>query len=253
MVAPLLIPAAISIASEFFPFLATRLGGRRGKEIAETVVATAARVANLSRDATPQEIIAAVNGKPGGRDQLTYELEQISLRETELAVQDRQDARAYQSRSDSQRGTIMLIGVSVALAICVGVIVFPNVLDPAELTFLGTISGALLKMLSDAFAFEFGSSRGSKEKAEEAAEFKNAILRLGEERQADIQEIVRAQQKSLQEAQAALQNSVPAAAAVASVVATQTAEAVTQAVQQTRDFVAQLVSGNLEAPAPSRP
>lgn len=241
MAIPFLIPAAISIAAEFFPSLATKLGGKRGAEVAQAVVRAATTVAQVGPDATPQEIIAKINANAGAREQLTYDLEQLNFRETELQIEDRQQARAYQLQSGSNRGTYMLIGVSVALALCVVAIMAPKFLgitapfDNGELTFLATISGALLKMLSDAFAFEFGSSRGSKEKDEQAAQINDAILRIGQERQAADREVIREQQATIQ--------SVVPVAAIAAVTATQA----TEAAQQTRDFVSQLVSGKLES------
>jgi len=255
MVLPFLIPAAISIASEFFPGLATKLGGARGTEIAKKVVEMAASVAGVSPDASPQEIIAGVKAKPGARDQLTYDLEQLNLRETELMLEDRQNARSFQLQSGAKRGNYMLIGVSTALVACVLIIIVPRLaahdptatdagLSPGELTFIATISGALLKMLSDAFAFEFGSSRGSKEKDEQAAELRDSILKLGQERQNADQEVIRSQEKRLGEAQTALTTSVPAS--VVATVTAQAADAASEAAQQTRDFVAQLVSGKLE-------
>ena len=42
MPVPYLVPAAIAIASEFFPVLATKLGGTRGRKVAESVIQVAA-------------------------------------------------------------------------------------------------------------------------------------------------------------------------------------------------------------------
>lgn len=246
MAAPLLIPAAIAIAAEYFPSLATKIGGKRGVEVATKVIATASKIAGVSKDASAQEIVARINANSGGREQVTFELEQLNLQETEIQMEDRQSARAHQLRAGAERGNYMLIGVSVAMTLCVLVIIVPNLTGGNELTagqigFLGTIAGALLKMLSDAFAFEFGSSRGSREKDEQQAEMRQSLLQLGAERQAADQEVIRAQEKRLGQAEAVLQAVVPAT------VITTATQQVVQAAEQTRDFVAQLVSGKLEA------
>ena len=78
----------------------------------------------------------------------------------------------------------MLIGVTVGLVTCIATGLIISIkdkpIDPGVLALITTVAGALLKMFSDAFAFEFGSSRGSKEKDAQVTEFKNALLCIGE-------------------------------------------------------------------------
>ena len=49
------------------------------------------------------------------------------------------------------------------------------------LALVTTVAGARLKMLSDAFAFEFGSSRGSREKDTQLADFRQALIDVGKD------------------------------------------------------------------------
>ncbi len=184
MAIPMLLPSAIAIAAEFFPILATRLGGRNGKRVAEQIVQVAATVAGTPKDAEPREILASLRKDPAKADALRLRLSEIDLQTHESELKDRENARQYQLRSGSGgwfgRGNIMLLGVIFGLIACVfaaateaGTTDDPN---PALLALVTTIAGALLKMLSDAFAFEFGSSSGSKDKAQQIERFQKVLL-----------------------------------------------------------------------------
>ncbi len=163
--APFLVPSAIAIASEFFPVLATKLGGTRGRKVAEQVIQVAATVAGTPSDANPRDIIAALKKDEAKVAELRLRLEELDQAEHQRIIDDRMDARRYQASIGARarlRGTLMLLGVVAGLVASI-VAVFQSS-DPGALALITTIAGALLKMLSDAFAFEFGSSAGSKEK-----------------------------------------------------------------------------------------
>lgn len=76
----------------------------------------------------------------------------------------------------------MLIGVVIGLVVCVGGVVMREITDPGSLALVTTIAGALLKMLSDAFAFEFGSSAGSKNKDHQIERFQEALIDVNQAR-----------------------------------------------------------------------
>jgi hypothetical protein len=176
--ASFLVPSAIAIAAEFFPVLATKLGGARGRKLAGHVVDTAARIAGLPRDADPREIIAALGEDGAKADELRLRLEELDQGEHQRIVEDRADARRYQASIGPRsrlRGTFMLLGVVLGLIACITA-VLAGTNDPGPLALITTISGALLKMLSDAFAFEFGSSAGSKEKDAHIESIQNALV-----------------------------------------------------------------------------
>ena len=177
MAVPFLVPAAITIASEFFPVLATKLGGTRGRQAAEQVIQVAATVAGTPRDADPRDIIAALKQDEGKAAEVRLRLEELDQEEHEKIIEDRMDARRYQASIGGRarlRGTMMLLGVIAGLVACI-VAVFQSD-DAGPLALLTTIAGALLKMLSDAFAFEFGSSSGSKEKDAQIESIQKAMI-----------------------------------------------------------------------------
>lgn len=188
MAVPFLVPAAIAIASEFFPVLATKLGGKRGREVAEHVIQVAATVAGTPKDADPREIIAALKEDGAKAAEVRLRLEELDQEEHQRIVDDRMDARRYQASIGARarlRGTLMLLGV-VAGLVAIIVAVFQATADPASLALLTTIAGALLKMLSDAFAFEFGSSSGSKEKDAHIENIQKALIDTAQARTARL-------------------------------------------------------------------
>ena len=185
---PYLVPTAISIASEFFPVLATKLGGQRGRVVADHVVGIAARVAGMPKDADPRELLARLKSDSELGQELRLRLEELDTQEHERIVEDRMDARAYQAKVGARgrlRGTLMLLGVVAGLVVTISVVSFGGVNaadNPGALALLTTIAGALLKMLSDAFAFEFGSSAGSKEKTAHIEQMQTALIEAARER-----------------------------------------------------------------------
>ncbi len=178
MALPMILPAAIAIAAEFFPLLATRLGGKRGERIAAQVVDVAATVAGVPADASARDIVASLKKDPARVEALRVRLAEIDMQSHEAEIRDRESARAYQvslGPGGRMRGNVMLAGVVVGLVACVvGAALAP--LGAGQLALVTTIAGALLKMLSDAFAFEFGSSAGSKEKDQQIERFQKALI-----------------------------------------------------------------------------
>jgi hypothetical protein len=240
------LPAAIAIASEFFPDLIGKLGGKRAGVVAERVVATAARAASLPPDASPNQIAEALRSDQAAQAKLRLELAQLDQEEFQRELEDREAARQYQLALGAEgrsRGNIMLLGVSIALLACVLVVVLPKLfgeqsLASGELALVTTVAGALLKMLSDAFAFEFGSSRGSKEKDEQIARFQESLERINQGREASARDMIRAQEERITQAQQAVFQT--AARSVPAVAAALAAEP-----EGPRDFVAQLVRGEV--------
>jgi hypothetical protein len=184
MVAQALLPAAVAIVGEYLPHLVGRLTGDRGEVIAREVVQVAATVAGTRPDADPREILAGLRKDPERQAELRLKLAEIELRSYEAQGADRASARTYQAQVGPQgwrRGNIMLISVGVGLVATVAAVFFlPSIAgqptDTGTLALLTTIAGALLKMFSDAFAFEFGSSAGSKEKTEQIQRVQQALI-----------------------------------------------------------------------------
>lgn len=241
MAVPFLVPAAIAIASEFFPVLATKLGGKRGREVAEHIIQLAATVAGTPKDAEPREIIAALKEDEAKAAELRLRLEELDQEEHQRIVDDRMDARRYQASIGARarlRGTMMLLGV-VAGLIAIIVAVVQGTGDPTSVALLTTIAGALLKMLSDAFAFEFGSSSGSKEKDATIDGIQKALMDTARSRNAQLEgerEAVRTMALSRPaDPEPKPPASVPAGPG-------QESETTVKASIKSRDFVAELVA-----------
>lgn len=93
---------------------------------------------------------------------------QIQLDSDKSTDADRMDARARdtklrQAGYKNTRADVMIVVVAFALCLDITLLSLYD-LKPEVIAIFNMMVGALLKMLGDAFQFEFGSSRGSKEK-----------------------------------------------------------------------------------------
>lgn len=163
-----MIPAAILLSSlvQLAPSI-TKLfkGGEATQEMAE-MAATAARTitGTTSNDAA----LDALRGDPAK----VLELQQVLLSHAkemeELVIRDRSDARArdvqFLSAGTRNYRADMLVAVSVVIVciILAVVIVFPEVSEFAKGA-LTTILGVFLNQLTNVFAFEFGTTKSSRE------------------------------------------------------------------------------------------
>jgi len=161
-----LISVALGL-SQFAPKIIRWMGGDKAGDIAEQVVGIAQKV---TKTATPDAAMEAIKANPA----LAMQFEQAVMnKETELEkmfLGDRQDARArdvelrkagYQNR----RADYMVLMAFVTLIVIIALLWTAEKDIPATVVSIFSMStGYLLKMLSDAFQFEFGSSRGSKDK-----------------------------------------------------------------------------------------
>jgi hypothetical protein len=98
--------------------------------------------------------------------------------EIELAVmKDRQDARlrdvALMNAGHSNvRADVMVISAALGLILCLGSLAYFSEALPGEAVgIISTIAGIFGACLKDAYTFEFGSSRGSREKDSTVAAF----------------------------------------------------------------------------------
>ncbi|MBE3636679.1 hypothetical protein [Mangrovicoccus algicola] len=172
---------AFSIAKRYLPQLTGRLFGEKGEATAEKVVDLATGLLGLPKSAGTEEIMERLAGDSLAAEQLQLSLAQIEYEEYKAEIEDRASARRSQEARGSARGNWMLGGVTLGLLACLVAVATGRITETGALALITTIAGALLKMLSDAFAFEFGSSRGSKEKDAQITEFKQAMLQFGSE------------------------------------------------------------------------
>ena len=154
--------------SQIAPIIARWLGGENAGQVADKVVGIAQAVTGAS---TPEEALAKIqaDAKLAADFQLA-----IMANETELErmyLGDRQDARKRdvalaQAGQHNHRANWMILGDVVGLVACLYVLTaFPDL--PGEVRgIISTIAGFFGLGLRDAHSFEFGSSRGSREKDE---------------------------------------------------------------------------------------
>jgi hypothetical protein len=191
MVLPFLIPVAAQIASEFLPSLVGKLGGDNAEAVAENVVDVAATVAGVPESRDAGEILERLRLDAQARADLQVRLAEIENREEERILEDRLSARMRSLEIEkggrrNARADLMLLLSFGGLVACVAAAVWPypegKALGTPEIGLLTTVAGVLLKMLSDAFAFEFGSSQGSKAKDGLIARFQDQLQDLARAR-----------------------------------------------------------------------
>ena len=161
-----LVTAALGLA-EFVPSLTRLFGGSRAPEIAQQVIDIAKQVTGAS---SPVEAIRLLEQNSF----LVVEFQkEILRREADLdfsLLQDRADARAREvalsvSGQRNRRADIMVCASAIGLILCLGTLGYGSDHLPGEAVgIISTIAGIFGACLKDAYAFEFGSSRGSKEK-----------------------------------------------------------------------------------------
>ena len=143
------------------------LAGPKAQDAAERVVATAKAI---SGESDPVKAVQAVEADPALAAALRTKLIDERLEYARLEVEDRKSARdrdvkIRQTGQYNWRADLMVVGCVVALCYVVNKIA-GEAIKPEVLAIFNMAVGALLKMLGDAFSFEFGSSRGSKDKDE---------------------------------------------------------------------------------------
>ena len=167
-----LIGLALGLAKYAGPVVAKWLGGDKAESAAQDIVNIAEKITGRkggdAEKAISADPVLALKFKQAIMDN------QESL--DKLYLEDRQDARkrdlelrklAYQNPNfvyKNTRADVMLAVVGIALCLDIFLIAYYPDMKPEVLAIFNMMIGALLKMLGDGFAFEFGSSRGSKEK-----------------------------------------------------------------------------------------
>ncbi|MEQ8394962.1 hypothetical protein [Thalassobaculum sp.] len=162
-----LIAGAIALATEFGPGLVRMLAGDKAGDVAEKVSSVAREVTGLASD---DEALALVRADPVKAAELRQRLAELEIDLERAYLADRQDARRrdvaivtagrYNWRAD------IMLALAFTSFIAIVWMTWQARLDMPDMVFafLNMAAGALLKMIGDAFQFEFGSSRGSKEK-----------------------------------------------------------------------------------------
>lgn len=160
------IAAALGLAG-FAPIIARWLGGDQAQDVATKVVDIAQKITGTL---DPIEAIQQLQENTDMVSAFQKAIIQVEA-EIELAVmKDRQDARLrdvalLNAGRSNIRADVMVIAAAIGLILCLASLAcFSEALPGEAIGIISTIAGIFGACLKDAYTFEFGSSRGSKEK-----------------------------------------------------------------------------------------
>lgn len=168
MVAPLLITGALALAKEFLPGMVKHItNSDNAEDVARTVIDAAQNVTGTS---SPDEALEVMRADPEAVMLFKTNMAEIHARLDEAYLRDRQGARdrdvdLKKLGYRNVRADAMLFMAFVSFIVIV-YFAWDGRLDMPDQVFalLNMAAGMILGMIKDAFQFEFGSSRGSKEK-----------------------------------------------------------------------------------------
>ncbi len=145
---------------EFAPLIAKIVNGNESEKIAEKVVKTAKIVTGGSE---LEDISESLRKSPEAVLEFRREAEKIV--NNDRANARMRDISLFQVGRRNIRSDIMVLSALLGLLGCLGALtVFKMSLSGEVVGIISTIAGIFGSCLKDAYAFEFGSSRGSKEK-----------------------------------------------------------------------------------------
>jgi len=170
---PLLATMVLPLVTEFAPTLIRKFAGDTAGTVAEAVAQTAQKVTGQDVS-TPEGLQAAqeaLRKDPNLSLKFKESMAEVEVRIEEAYLADRQDARARdvalrKAGDGNLRANIMLAMAFVAV-IAISTLLAMGAVDgnSAIAGFLIGIGGMFARNIGSAFDFEFGSSRGSKEKS----------------------------------------------------------------------------------------
>src|SRR3990167_8376189 len=150
---------------EYAPLLSRWLGGEQGEKVSQKVVDFAQ---SITGEKDPLKILHSLKADP----KLVAAFQEAGLKmDHELKIteyKDRESARlrdialAHAGRTN-MRADIMVISAALGLISClITITLYRSSLPGEAVGIISTIAGIFGSCLKDAYAFEFGSSRGSK-------------------------------------------------------------------------------------------
>lgn len=167
MVAPLLVAGALGLAKEFAPSLVRHFAGDKAGDVAESVLGIAG---DLTGAGTPDAMAEAIRADPAAALEFQGRLADLDFQIEQAYLADRQDARARDEKiraggGRNLRADLLIAGDVLGLLICILAIYYLPADTPGEIRgILSMVAGYFGLGLRDAHQFEFGSSRGSKDK-----------------------------------------------------------------------------------------
>lgn len=165
----------LAAVSQFAPSLMRFVGA------GEATTAIAGKVSGIVQavtgKASPDEALAALKANEELQANLQRWIARAYPELERLYVEDRQDARRrdvalVNAGRHNVRADVMVIGAVLGLIACLVSLVAFRAGMPGEVVgIISTVAGIFGACLRDAFQFEFGSSRGSRDKDELLAQF----------------------------------------------------------------------------------
>lgn len=151
--------------AEFAPLIGRWIGSAQGEKVAQEVVHVAH---SITGEKDPLKVLESLRSDPKRIIQfqqallkMDYELEMADYKDREGARL--RDIALAQAGRNNLRADIMVISSALGLITCLLTITLYRMSLPGEAVgIISTIAGIFGSCLKDAYAFEFGSSRGSK-------------------------------------------------------------------------------------------
>lgn len=151
--------------SEFVPLIGHWIRGDQGEQVAQ-------KVAHIAQTVTGEKETARILNHLKGDPQALLQFQQTLLKlDQELTMADYKDRESARTRDmalanagrSNLRADIMVVSAALGLVTCLLTITLYRTTLPGEVVgIISTIAGIFGSCLKDAYAFEFGSSRGSK-------------------------------------------------------------------------------------------
>lgn len=166
------IPAAVFGLAQAAPMILRWLGGDKAGDAAGKAIEVARSVAGV---ADPDEAARLIQADSELALRYREALARIEAEMDRAYLADRADARTrdvaiVKLAGGNLRADVLALGALFGLIALTYTLLFVPIPDGPARDVLLLLSGALVAIVKDVFAFEFGSSRGSKEKDREIAE-----------------------------------------------------------------------------------
>ena len=161
----------LDIAARFAPGLVRRLAGDTAGDIAERLLSIGRAVTGAS---SPEEIRARLDADAEAAAEFQRQAAALDAELERAYLADRQDARSRDLElaklgRRNVRGDVLAFAAILGLIATIALAFFAPVPDGPARDLVLLLGGALVVMVKDVYQFEFGSSRGSKDKDEALA------------------------------------------------------------------------------------
>ncbi len=161
-----ILAAAMGLA-EFAPSIVRWLSGENPEGVAKDIIERAKKVVKCDDVNDAMEVLRSDPLKliEFQKAMLSFEAElEMGFLNDRRSARER-DIAILQSGAKNYRGDVMVVSAAMGLVLCLASLAyFANDLPGEAVGILSTIAGIFGSCLKDAYAFEFGSSRGSKNK-----------------------------------------------------------------------------------------